>query len=863
MKDIEWQKNGIIWNSRILIPLFVILTALYIIFFKYRPAEPGLVFLFDFFYLIIFPGFTLSRLILGRTPSWLEISSSLLFGFSLFYFLLIISSLTGLGISVLGKIIPVLEFGFIVYGTVIISRRTQFQSYESHRNENPLALVFLAIVLAACTIMILRAGDPLLYTGDSQDHIAYIRAAARSDSVFPDDFLYRNGGILTRDIRKGLAHPLWAALCSIRGFHNIVSIWKYISLIATFSIMVALYTSCMILFGKHSVGIISCLLFILFYHNGLRGYQLITNAYGFSFGRVFYLLFLAFIPSLLRINDNKRLVLASLAAFCAVATHNGLVVLLFLIFSIAGIRALVTEGRKRGDGSAALPLLKSAAWIFVACAPYMLLRYFTDYFPNNPIHQHLQGLLFLSDTLAVVEPLIFYRASGVLFILSCLAIVLLFKIRKDKDDFGIFPWAVAGILLLSFNPFTVIPTMRKILYLIFRLEFAAPSMIICSYFIVTLWTCSTVSHNKRDRAIIIAGWITAALFLVLPLTLMKGNFAYGGTGLERVRSRSCLQASDLFEVLDNQVEDGNTILSDPVTSYCIPAFSDLFVVCTYDQHSVPNDSTAVERIIDCRDAFSPHVPMNRIVEILEKYDASYIAVNGRIPSDAISMYWQLGSEGAELAASRFIAADSIFRNVYEKDLVWLFEYTGSTDVHGTDTSEKQPGSITPGSSVVMQDNMLPSGIPSVSIVDVRHEQRSISPGDTFRLDIDWVRTGEVPAGGYIAFLRFDTDYPKGRFFDEAYSKLYRKLKERINGMRYRYRFDFMPRNGMHPVDQWPLMYSISDRVELIIPTDIVPGEYTISVKMMKIVKTPNYNLRDLLSDDDVFSGEIISRVRIE
>ena len=173
MKDIEWQKNGIIWNSRILIPLFAILTALYILFFKYRPAEPGLVFLFDFFYLIILPGFTLSRLILGRTSSWLEASTSLLFGFSLFYFLLIISSLTGLGISVLGIIIPVLEVGFITCGTVIISRRTQSQPYKSYRNENPAALVILVIILAACAIMIIRAGDPLLYTGDSQDHIAY------------------------------------------------------------------------------------------------------------------------------------------------------------------------------------------------------------------------------------------------------------------------------------------------------------------------------------------------------------------------------------------------------------------------------------------------------------------------------------------------------------------------------------------------------------------------------------------------------------------------------------------------------------------------------------------------------------------
>ncbi|MCK4549067.1 MAG: hypothetical protein KAU49_02820, partial [Candidatus Krumholzibacteria bacterium] len=171
MKDINWQKGNSIWNGRILIPLYVILTVIYILFFNYRPVGAGLVFLFDFCYLVILPGFTLSRLILNRTPPWLEASTSLLFGISLFYCLLLLSSLTGLRISALGIIIPILEFGLIVFGTTIMYRRPQSIPVVSDKGNDRTGLIFLVIILIACTILILLAGDPLLYTGDSQDHI--------------------------------------------------------------------------------------------------------------------------------------------------------------------------------------------------------------------------------------------------------------------------------------------------------------------------------------------------------------------------------------------------------------------------------------------------------------------------------------------------------------------------------------------------------------------------------------------------------------------------------------------------------------------------------------------------------------------
>ena len=136
-------------------------------------------------------------------------------------------------------------------------------------------------------------------------------------------------------------------------------------------------------------------------------------------------------------------------------------------------------------------------------------------------------------------------------------------------------------------------------------------------------------------------------------------------------------------------------------------------------------------------------------------------------------------------------------------------------------------------------------------------------GETLELNLEWIRTGEISAGSYMAYFRFDADYPKGRLYNHSYSKLYRKLIESIRGKRYRFRHDFIPMGGIHPLDQWPLMRRINEKISVSIPEDIEPGYYDVSVKLVHSVKTPNYHIKDLLRDDDIYSGEVVARIRIE
>ena len=116
---------------------------------------------------------------------------------------------------------------------------------------------------------------------------------------------------------------------------------------------------------------------------------------------------------------------------------------------------------------------------------------------------------------------------------------------------------------------------------------------------------------------------------------------------------------------------------------------------------------------------------------------------------------------------------------------------------------------------------------------------------------------------YLVHVRFDTDFKKGPLFHERYGKIYRKILEKSNNHRFRFRSGHLPFNGIFTPDEWPPLRIIKERVFIKTPYDIAPGEYIISVRMSESTHYPNYSLNDLLSDDDSFDGPDMVRILIK
>ena len=155
-----------------------------------------------------------------------------------------------------------------------------------------------------------------------------------------------------------------------------------------------------------------------------------------------------------------------------------------------------------------------------------------------------------------------------------------------------------------------------------------------------------------------------------------------------------------------------------------------------------------------------------------------------------------------------------------------------------------------------------SGIAGIRIKGALPDRTEAAPGDTVDVDITWVATERCPLSSYVAYLRFETDFPKNALYREAWGKPYRKILEKANGHRYRFRIDFQPFGGIVPPDTWPPLREMHDRVRVEIPRDVSPGPYTIFLKMADLPQYPNYVLKDILTDDDFYRGAAVAAIRV-
>jgi hypothetical protein len=836
--------------------LFVILSFLPALVPSHR-----LLFILFFLYLVMAPGWLLSRRIVPWAEGVLRAASALVFGTALAFVILFFIALADGDIRLVRIVVPAI--------VVLLSLARPLTNTGDGIVPGPvgahggrIAPILLAALVVIVCALILRTGDPLTYTSDSPDHIAYIRTISTTHQVFPDRFYYAESGVLTRDIRKGMIHALWGAINALTGSPDVAAIWPLISIIGSIFLVVSLYCAGLVLFGSAALGLAAAALFVLYYQGGLAGYQLVYNASGYSFGKSFYILAFAFIPGCLASPRPGALALIALSLLAATGTHIAHLAAALFVIAVFSLSSLVAsaDDERRGLLKRRIPLLFAAA--ILPNLPYLLLRYLRDYAPNNPIHTHVQGVLYLTKNLYVMNPLTFFGAAGPLGALALVCVFVLWRRARVERTLRLLLHGIVAVYLLLFVPLWYPFLLEKMSYLLLRFEFAVPSMIVCAYLIGEIWKKLRGKNPELGRLPAVAGTAAAVVLLALPLVKTVSGFAYGEAVSSRLRAESYRNLDDLFEFVNRECPRGSVIASDPITSFGIPAFTDDFAICPFDQHSTPNDSTAVRRIGDCRKLFRPGVPMTEIRSILDTYGAEYLVINGRIPAYVQTTYWKPDRDAALALSGRIHAPTGAFEVLYEREGITLAKLAAPPErVEIEPEAERPPGA---GDSLDAEAAGLlaSSGVAGIRIEAAMPDRTEAAPGDTIVVDITWVATEQCPLSSYVAYLRFETDFPKGALYRESWGKPYRKIIERVNGRRYRFRVDFQPLGGIVPPDTWPLLREMHDRVSVEIPRDVSPGAYTIFLKMADLPQYPNYVLRDILTDDDFYRGAAVATLRV-
>jgi len=866
-------------NGKSTLPVSSIaLTGLFAVLSLFPELVPYQRVLFSFFfiYLIMVPGLLLSSRIVPAAVGLLRLLAALVFGTALSFAALLIITLARLDVTTIRFIIPAAVVLLAVWPQARTAGEKRIEGYGRAEmdpggplfepgatgRENRAGIVILLLLMAGVLFLVFSGGDPVLFTGDSPDHIAWLSAISRTHEAFPDRFYYSDGGIMTHDIRKGMMHTLLGSINALTGSADAWPIWPVVSAIGALSMMLALYCAGLALFGSQATGIVALFLFILVYRGGLGEYHLASMGTGYLLGRVYYIAALMTVPALLRSGDRRLLVFLSAASIAATGAHIAHFVV--IAFMCAVVFILLFTAKRRGSRS-----FTPLSWILIPAAsvaavnlPYLLIRYFRDYAPANPLHTHTQGVMYITERLFVLNPVVFMQETGYTGLLALSALFILWRAAKRDDSLRLLFSLQIAYYILVFTPILFPFLHDKLSYLLIRMEFVVPSIIVSAFLITALWNGLRGTRKNIGRYALTAGSVAVFLFAVLPAINSIRNFAYSPHEYGQIRAQSALGLSDLYNHINKNIADGSVILSDPVTSFSLPAFTAQYVVCPYDQHSTPNDSTAIERLKDCRSVFSPLATPLLVARTMEKYGADYILVNGRLPGSIRTMYWLPGRNECRALVSMLESAPGVFDKVFETDTVALFRY---------DREMAHAFSLAAPPRPFFGNELSPEELAGAresgekGIVISRFETRNsvVKRGETFEAVIHWALNEPVYFGSYMAHIRFDTDFPRTAFYWQWYGKIYRKVLEKIKGTRYRFRADSQPLGGILPPDTWPLATDVADSVIISVPHDAAPGLYTISVRMSKITQYPNYRAADILTDEDFFSGTIVGRLIVE
>ncbi len=843
------------------------LTGLFVILSLFPGIVPfqRVLFAFFFIYLVMVPGLLLSSGILPGVSGSLRVLSALVLGTALVFAVLFPLAIMRLDVTLIRFIIPpVVMILAIWHGSRVAENAEQPRGGVPGLvgRESLTGVLILLLVMACACFLIFYGGDPVFLTGDSPDHIAWLSAVSRTGEAFPEQFYYRDGGMLTRDIRKGMMHALCGSINALTGNGDAYPVWPVVSAIGAVSMMLALYCAGLALFDSGFAGLVAVFLFLFVYRGGLGDYHLASAATGYFMGRAYYIAVLMILPVFLRSGDRRLLTILLAASLAATGTHVAHFVTLIFMTSVVSLLFPYLRKRNQPVPGRRLRIFLLPALILAVNLPYLLLRYFRDYSPANPVHTHTQGVMYLTERFFTLNPVIFLQEAGYTGLLALAAIPILWKIAKRDDTLRLLFTLQIAYYILVFTPFLFPLLHEKLSYLLIRMEFVVPSLVVGAFLVKTMWDRLSGGRREIGRPALTAGWLAVILFAILPALFSIRAFAYSPGKYEKLRSFSSLELSDLYGYINDNLEDGKTILSDPITSFSIPAFTRQYVVCPYDQHSSPNDSTAIERLVDCRSVFSPLSPLSLIAGIMKKYGADYILVNARIHPSIGTMYWRAGRGECNALAGRLESAPGAFEKIFDNESVVLFRYDGDRFAQ-LSSAAPQPPYIGNELTIEELSGSPDSGTTGIAISRFETESPVVKRGERFNAVIYWVLRESVPFGSYVAHIRFDTDFRKNAVYSGWYGKIYRKILEMTKKTRYRFRADHQPFGGIFPPDVWPPAREIADGISIKVPLDAAPGEYTVSVRMAQKPQYPNYYPGDILTDDDYFSGEPVGKIVVE
>jgi hypothetical protein len=475
----------------------------------------------------------------------------------------------------------------------------------------------------------------------------------------------------------------------------------------------------------------------------------------------------------------------------------------------------------------------------------------------NPIHTAPQGMLAIAGSVSVMNLGVLWGWLGPWWVLVPLAVPALWRAGRERVATLYLATTPIAVALLLFFPPLVTLLRPRLGYLLLRTVWMIPLAAILAWLVLALW--DRMRHGPR-RVLAAAALAMVALVSVPGLVAMVDALIHAPQRIAAERDRSPLLWADALRWMDRGLPAGSVVLTDPLTAYSIPMFTRHYVTLLLDQHSSPDDPHAIDRILDARDALDPYGSWDTTRAVVRRYGADVIVLNDRFVERPVLVYWAPAHDWFAAARARLDRAPAAFERVYDRGdfVVYRIRPEGLDTLSTPARPRPFVAAATPDR--VGETRTMGERLPA--LVGVGLSPDVAVPGDTLRGRLVWHATETMPRGSYLVSVRFDRSLPGGFEPPRPIGKPVRKVIEKWDRERYRFRSDHLPVGGDYGVDLWRPDEVIADSFVVAIPADAAPGDWRVRVRFIAQAPYPNYRLSDYFFDDDYYAGPVVGGLHI-
>ena len=733
----------------------------------------------------------------------------------------------------------VLPWGLVIW-------RTGGSQAARERGLSRVAVLAVLLAAALAAAYAARCGLPLGYSSDTPDHVGTLRRMLQTGELFPADAFFRDAGYAGADPRKGLWHGIVALLAQLASLSPL-EVWRWLgALVVPFFVLnvAALGFLCR---GSAGAALAAWVL-VLTYGGGMGQNPIRQAVYATRIADQLALAAaVAVLADLGRRTWATRLSAVALG-FAAVAAHVFAAIQFALVFPALALGLLL---RDRRVGPEARRLAGTALLLGVVCLPYLLLRAQQAYAPTNVIHTEPQGLTWLAGSLRVVSIGQLWGWMGLAWLLVPLSWPWLWMRGRANPAALFLLTSSLAVALTIYDPPVVALLQSRLGYLLMRMVWIVPFAALVAWLLPEL--VAVVRERRPWGARAGAGALLAlALALLAPPVLDDVRVLRDPgqvTAWDQEEDPRRWQAE--FDWMARHLDPDCVVLSDPATSYLVPMMTGRYVATLVDQHSSPNDSLGLARILDARDALDPYGTWERTREVVRRHGVGAIVLNDRFVEPLLLDYWAPRHRWFVAARARFDAHPGVFPPLYDTGdfVVYGLRRAALDTLSAPALARPFTAAWAPGPTAgapVSRDSL--DRVPA--LVGFTLSTRVAAPGDNLTGVARWHAVRPAGAGAWWVAVRCDRGLPAG-FSPLAFiGKPVRKLLERLRHERYGFRADHLPARGDYGLDRWRADEVVQDSFALQVPPDAAEGTYQVEVRMLRQPHYPNLRLSEWFFDRD-------------